>query len=56
MLSTVEKTVEYQEEAETLETEQKELYDSDHSEKFWEAITFISAQNQFFVSRIKRIL
>ena len=42
---------------ETLELEgNKNIYDSESAEKFWEAMNFISAQNQFFVSRMNRIL
>ncbi|MBR6163740.1 hypothetical protein IKQ26_07630 [bacterium] len=57
MLDTLDENLEYNLEDETLELEDnKTVFDSENAEKFWEAMTFISTQNQFFVERMKRIL
>lgn len=57
MLNAVEENLDYNLEDETLELEgNRNIFDSESAEKFWEAMTFISTQNQFFISRMKRIL
>lgn len=57
MLNAVQENLDENLDDETLELEgSKNIYDSESAEKFWEAMNFISAQNQFFVSRMNRIL
>ncbi len=57
MLNAVEENLDYNLEDETSELDgNKNLFDSESAEKFWKAMTFISTQNQFFISRMKHIL